>query len=193
MKRLSQVTVVLAALAVLAPAGALAKGASEATIVGPGLDAPISIVNDTGELTKIAESAGFFPAVFARIPDPMLDERPAGDLGPKFTITYVMPGPGGEVSRIGQDVYPYASPAPVSYVEPGQPFWTTDRTRGGWYVGFSDLKDRLVAAGLPESPPAATPPSDSPWKVVGPVGVVVVLGILGGLAALLLRRRPQTA
>ena len=64
----------LAALAaVVIPTSALAKGASEATIVGPGLPAPIELSalggsESGGELGNIAMSAGFFPAVVSDQP-----------------------------------------------------------------------------------------------------------------------------
>jgi len=197
MKRLILVPFVIALLAVLVPATALAKGASEAEIVGPGLDAPISLAGENqpgGEaLMQIAEAAGFFPAVFAQSPDPMLDARPSGDLGPRYTITYVMPGPNNEVDELVQVFYPYASQGPVSYMEPGQRFWTTERTRGGWFLTTPSLKDLLVQAGLPRNAPLGVRHSELQWKLVGPLTAVIVLAALGGLAALLIRRRPQTA
>ena len=79
MKRILIISFLTAAVAALLPAVALGKGASEATIVGPGLDDPITLAGEDqpgGEaLMQIAESAGFFPAVFTQSPDPMLDER----------------------------------------------------------------------------------------------------------------------
>ena len=198
MSRVSILLVSLAAVCVVAPS-ALGKGASEATITGPGLGEPITLAGEGqagGEqLMQIAEAAGFFPAVFSRSPDPMLDERPAGTLGPKYRVEYVMPGPNNELDVLVQEFYPYAQPVPVSYVAPGQPFWTTEETRGGWFVATAALKDQLVAAGLPETAPTGdgAPPSDSPWTVIGPLLVLVALAVLGGLAVVITRRRPQTA
>lgn len=188
----------IAALAVLAPPAALAKGASEATITGPGLDRPITMAGEGqagGEaLMEIAGQAGFFPAVFAQTPDPMLDRRPTGELGPRYRITYVMPGPNNESDELLQDVYPYAKPAPVSYTKPGQRFWTTERTRGGWFVASSSLRDKLVAAGLPSTPPAGGDTGDVPWAVVG--AVAALTGVLGAAALgfyAIGRRRPDPA
>jgi hypothetical protein len=105
---------------------------------------------------QIAEDSGFFPAVFLTTPNPMLSERPDGELGPRYTIVYVMPGPSGVVDEIRQDVYPYATPSLVSYTKPGQPYFGTERTVGGWYVAGPTLKDDLVAVGLrATAPPAA--------------------------------------
>jgi len=196
MKRTLGIAFAIVALGVVLPGTALGKGASEATIVGPGLPDPITLAGEGQPgghpLEQIAGDAGFFPAVFVQSPDPMLDERPAGSLGPKYTVTYVMPGPNNEEDELVQDLYPYASPSPVTYVAPGQPFWSTEGTRGGWFVASATLKDSLVAAGLPRDAPTGTAPSDSPWTVVAPALLVVVVGALGALAAILIRRRPQT-
>ena len=186
------------AAALILPSVSLAKGASEAEIVGPGLDDPI-VLTGSGDLAtvmplaELVEAAGFYPAVFVRSPDPMLDERPVGDLGPKYTITYVMPGPNSEVDELVQDVYPYAKPDPVTYTAPGQPFFGTEQTRGGWFVATSSLEDMLVQAGLPRNAPLVDRHSEFPWRVGGTLTAVFVLAALGGLAALLIRRRPQTA
>jgi len=140
--------------AALVPAFALAKGASEATIAGPGLASPIRL-GGSGEpgsgsrLARVAESAGFFQAVFGQQPDPMRSHRPRGSLGPRYRISYVMPGPNGRAARIRQDVYPFARPAPVTYMAPGQRFFVTERTRGGWFVASKTLRKLLVAVGVP--------------------------------------------
>src|ERR687883_1424537 len=105
MKRLS--VLALAAFAALAASSAaLGKGASQATINGPGLKkGGLVIKSDSGgdpssgsRLGQLAEAAGFFPAVFNQAPDPMLRDRPKGSLGPKYTVEYVMPGPNGTSS-----------------------------------------------------------------------------------------------
>jgi hypothetical protein len=123
----------------------------------------------------------------------MLDRRPAGTLGPKYTIAYTMPGPNNELDALTQDVYPYASPGPVTYVEPGQAFWTTERTRGGWFVAPSALRDLLVEAGLPESAPTGdAAPSNSPWKVLGPVLVLIGVALLAALGGRRWRGQTRT-
>ena len=141
-------------LAVLAfPASALAKGPSAATITGPGLKHPLVLFgkesNQSSRLYRLVDAAGFFPATFGQSPDPMLKTRPAGTLGPRYTIVWVVPGPHGVVSRIRQELYPYAKPGALSRMIPGQPFWTTERTYGGWFRGGAELKQVLVGAGLP--------------------------------------------
>jgi hypothetical protein len=196
MKRLVLAPLAVALFAVLIPAAALAKGASEAEIVGPGLDNPITMAGEGqlgGEaLMELAEAAGFFPAVFMTSPDPMLDQRPKSDLGPRYTITYVMPGPSSEADELRQDVYPYAKPSPVTYVEPGQPFFGTEKARGGWFVATADLKNRLVSAGLPESPPTGGG-SELPWTAIGLLATITVVLVLAAAATMRLRRRAGPA
>jgi hypothetical protein len=197
MKRHVLAPLAVALFAVLIPAAALAKGASEAEIVGPGLDDPITMAGEGqlgGEtLMRLAEAAGFFPAVFPTSPDPMLDQRPKGDLGPRYTVTYVMPGPSSETDELRQDVYPYAKPSPVTYVEPGQPFFGTEKTRGGWFVATTDLKNRLVSAGLPQSPPTGGGGSELPWTAIGLLAAITVVLVLAAGATMRLRRRAGPA
>jgi hypothetical protein len=186
------------ALVALLPTSALAKGASEAEITGPGLDDPISLAGEGrqgGEqLMRIAEAAGFFAATFGQIPDPLLDERPAGALGPRYRITYVMPGPNNELDEIRQFLYPYAKPAPVSYTPAGQRFFGTERTRGGWYVASTSfLKEALIEAGLPRSAPTGGDGSPFPWTVVGAVTAISAFLLAGAAAVLWTRRRPHAA
>src|SRR6266508_2202608 len=120
------------------PAVALAKGPSSASISGPGLDDPIRLTGDGEDpgsaLGALSEAAGFAPAVFGhRDPDPMRSQAPADELGPRYTVLYVMRGPDG-LRRIEQDVYPYAKPHPVTYMRPGQPVPAYGfRTYGGWF------------------------------------------------------------
>jgi hypothetical protein len=200
MRRVALWTCLVAFAAAAIPTAALAKGASEATITGPGLAGPIQLgPGEPGSgtmLANIAQSAGFFAAVFGQTPDPIALDRPEGPLGPKYTITYAMPGPDNQRSELVQEVYPYAEPEPVTYTEPGQRFWTTERTHGGWYVAtWEPLKEQLVAAGLPVSAPAVGGGDGDgfPWVLIGALGAVAVL--LGAivLAALHGRRRPHTA
>src|SRR6059058_458274 len=87
MKRLL-VLALVAVGALLAASAALGKGASQATINGPGLrGGGIVLRSDSGgdpssgsRLGQLANAAGFFPAVFGQAPDPMLRDRPKGTL-----------------------------------------------------------------------------------------------------------------
>ena len=140
-------------------------------------------------LMQIAESAGF-PAVFTQSWT-RCSTSGRRARSPEYTVTYVMPGLNNELDEIVQSFYPYGRARAPSRTRNRQAaLRTTERTRGGWYVA-SSTKDRLVAVGPPRTPTGR--PSDSPWKVVGPVLVLVLVAALGGLAAVPIRRRPQTA
>jgi hypothetical protein len=153
MKRL--ILVLIAALALLAPGTAAAKGPSEATITGPGLRSALTIKgvgegDASTDLGLLVADAGFFPQVFGQSPSPLLRTQPA-DLGPRYVVTYTVPG--STISTLQQDLYPFAAAAPASYMRPGQTFWDTQRTIGGWYRGSAQLKKMLVRAGLPTYAP----------------------------------------
>jgi hypothetical protein len=185
------------AAALVLPAAAGAKGASRASVQGPQLKRAIVIPGD-GEsggtpLGDLAQHAGFFPAVYGGQPSgSTFASPPKGDLGPRYQVTYVLPGPNGSSSLIHQDVYPYATVGAVSYVRPGQPFWGTQKTHGGWYIGGAALRADLVGIGLPAKAPT-------------PGGITLHAGALAGIAAagaallllilgaFRLRRRPQPA
>jgi hypothetical protein len=190
---MKRVFLFLSVAALTLPATALAKGPSAASMDGPGGGGGITFTGD-GEsggtsLGDLTQQAGFFPAAFGQQPDPMLAGRPRGDLGPKYTITYTVPGPSNEVDKLRQDIYPYAESGPATYMEPGQKFFGTEQTRGGWFQGDSLLKETLVSAGLPASAPGVTSGSTS-----FPADLVVLLGfglLLAATTAFVVRRRTR--
>ena len=191
MKRL----LVLAALAALVlPTAALAKGPDEAKITGPGLAKAIVVTGPEEEgspMMAFAEVAGFFPAVFGQQPDPMLPGRPKGDLGPRYTIEYHVPGPEGDSFSISQDLYPYALPSAVTYMKAGQEIFDMT-TQGGWWSDAM-LKDQLVALGLPKSAAttkaSASSASSAGFFSTGRLGVLVLVLLALGGTTLLMRRR----
>jgi hypothetical protein len=181
--------------AVALPGSAYAKGASEASIEGPGLGKTIRI-SGNGEtsgdrLGNLGAAAGFFPAVFRRSPDPMTDKQPARTLGPRYRIVWTVPGPNGD-SKIDQDAYPYAQPQPVTYMKPGQVFWDGEHTRGGWYVGGSQLSASLVAVGVPRSAPSAGGFDWAKWTWIGLASAALVLALAFALTRAR-RLRPEPA
>jgi len=195
MTRLRALAVAAALAVVFTATSALAKGASEATITGPGLGDGITLAGESigGEqLMRLADAAGFFPALFGTSPNPMRTARPAGALGPRYTITYQLPGPeGGQMDEVRQDLYPYAKPEAVTYVKSGEPYWATEKTVGGWYVASSILKEQLVELGLPQLPPADDGGSGIPWPLLGAGALILVA--LAGIALVLVRARPRPA
>ena len=131
------------------------------------------------------EEGGFFPQTFGMSPDPVKRARPSGELGPRYDVSYVVPGPSTDTLR--QQLYPYASGGPVTYMEPGQEFWSDQRTHGGWLRASAGLKSMLVQAGLPRTAPGTRHGSSSGRTALmlgGGLGFVVGVGTL-----LLYRRR----
>jgi hypothetical protein len=114
--------------------------------------------------------------------EPTTRVRPAGTLGPRYEVVYSVPTPTGR-RWVESDVYPYARPRPVTYMKPGQPFYTM-HTYGGWYVAKPGLKRTLIEAGLPGIGAGGT---SHTWRWIG-IGAAA-LGALVCAAALLLRRR----
>jgi hypothetical protein len=156
--------IAVATLAILAvPGTAMAKGPSQARLEGPGLPNPITVRGDGepgsgGNLAELAEQTGLFPAMFGQTPNPMSPTRPPGELGARFVVTYAVPS-GAAPDEIHQDLYPYAATGPVTYTRPGQRFFGTEATLGGWFRAPSGLTATLAALGLPtELPQAAASP-----------------------------------
>jgi len=146
----------VAALAVmlLLPGSAAAKGPSAASITGPGLDHAIEI-NGYGEggnsspLGVLVDQGGFFHEVYGQTNTQASSRRPPGDLGPRYQVTYTVPGGTDGDSTLHQDLYPYARSGTVTYMSPQQKFWGTQLTLGGWFRGSVELRRVLVHAGLP--------------------------------------------
>jgi hypothetical protein len=189
----------LACAALALPAAAHGKGASQAKIEGDGLKGgAITLKSDSGEgdpppgskLARLAQDSGFFPAAFGQSPNPMEPSRPDGDLGPKYTVTYTMPGPNNELDELRQEIYPYAHGGPVTYMSPGQEFFGSMKTRGGWFRGYAGLKPLLIEIGVPASPPSGS--TGSGYEVSWPAAGIAVLlvGILGAALIVVVRRRP---
>jgi hypothetical protein len=188
----SSLVLTIALLGLLAfPALGAAKGPSTATMSGPGISGLKHFNGDSeggpsSPLGTLAMSGGFFPQVFEQIPDPTLTAQPKGDLGPRYTVTYVVPGPSGK-SVLHQDFYPYAKPAPLTYMKPGITFWGVNKTHGGWFVTEKALPREL---GLPAQPPR-TSGGTHLWRWSGIGGGVLLLAAAVGL--LLIRLRPRGA
>jgi hypothetical protein len=178
----------LASLAL--PALAAAKGPTAATMSGPGISGTRHLGGNseggTGTpLGALTMGGGFFPQAFGQVPDPTLTTRPQGSLGPRYGIKYQLPGP-SEDATLRQDFYPYARPAPLTYMKPGQTFWDGQRTHGGWFTADRSLPRTL---GLPAQPPASGSSGRHvlQWSAAG--GGALVLG--AAICLLVLRLRPR--
>ena len=190
--RLALTALAVATLAV--PAAAAAKEPTKASIEGPGLRSAITLADEAGApgapLTRLAEQSGFAPGLFGhRDPDPMSRARPCGDLGPRYSVIYTVPGPDGGNASLRQDVYPYASPAPVTYMAPGQKFFRGITSHGGWFRASPRLRATLVSLGLPETAPRGGRQLSLPLAAFGGAGLAAVLAT----AALAVRWRARGA
>jgi hypothetical protein len=146
-------------------------------------------VNGPTQLSALTEQAGLYQAVFRPESNPLPTKRPPGDLGPKYTITYTVPGPSNEVFKIRQDVYPYADPAPVVHTAPGQKIYASE-TPGGWFQAGPELKETLVSAGLPATISAGDSGGSFPTGIVGLLAATLVLA---AATAVVFRRRTRPA
>jgi hypothetical protein len=219
-------TAIAVTAAVATPA--LAKGATQASITGPGLARPVT-VSAQGEalpgqgdtLSRLAGQTGLFTVLFGPgsgtpdEPSPLRAPPAAASLGPKYTLTYtvpgVTPGPGQTDGQIRQDLYPRAAGGPVIYTPPGQQGFGQPLQATGWLRGTPQLTATLTRLGVPAdaslpstpgsaaSVPAAPAPSAAPkpddttapaWLIAA-IASSVAIAIAG--TALWLRRRSRPA
>jgi hypothetical protein len=146
----------------------------------------------------LVREGGFIQVVWGGEPDRALAQSPTTSLGAKYRIVYLVPGPSGKDDRVRQDFYPYAKGGPLTYTAPGQPFFDTERTRGGWFRTAPRLTTALVKAGLPA---AAKPRAAAPTSTEGGVphtawlvGILVTVALAAaGMLSLKRRARPVSA
>jgi hypothetical protein len=137
----------------IAAAPALAKGADQATITGPALAHPVVVGGDgepggSSALAQLSEGSGLFPAMFgAGSGAGLVAHRPAGRLGPRYTLEYRVPA--DVPLRVRQDLYPLAEGGPVTYTRAGQPAFGGERTFGGWYTAPPTFAGLLASVGVP--------------------------------------------
>jgi hypothetical protein len=203
---------VLALLVAVVPTAAQAKGATGATISGGGPGGlpggPINL-NGDGEpgsgtdLADLAQASGVWALLFEDGQGGALASAPATtDRGPRYTITWIFPNGAGTEDKVRQSVWPYAAGGPLTFMASGQPVLDAT-TKGGWFQAADNLRQSLIALGLPSrqplttspapaSPatpaaPAAPDPAPATWPRVA-VGLALLLAVAGG-GALFLRRR----
>ena len=182
-------TAIAVAAAVATPA--LAKGATQASITGPGLARPVTI-SAQGEalpgqgdaLSSLAEQTGLFTVLFGPgsgtpgEPAPLRAPPAAASLGPKYILTYTVPGvtpePGQPAGQIRQYLYPRAAGGPMVYTLPGQQGFGQPLQAAGWLRGTPQLTATLTRLGvpagasLPSTPGSAASVSATPAPAAAP-------------------------
>jgi hypothetical protein len=189
-------------------APALAKGADQVTISGPGLAQPLVLGGEgepgTGsDLGRLADGTGLFVAMFGASGGLQLaSSEPAGPLGPRYELAYRVPGGGPTPDTLRQDPYPSAAGGPVAYTPPDQSFYG-GQASSGWYRAPDGFVPFLVSLGVPAASAPAAPRATaaSAGTAAGPARrshhapwLPVTAGVFGaGVLALvglgLLRRR----
>ncbi len=217
---------------------ALAKGTTQASITGPGLTRPVTVSVVAGSealpeqgdaLSGLADQTGLFTVLFGpNIGDVAIPDTPsrlrtppaAASLGPKYTVTYTVPGitpaPGQARDQIRQYLYPRAAGGPVIYTLPGQQGFGQPLQATGWLRGTPQLTATLTRLGVPAvaslpaapssvasvpaTPAPATPalaaapkPNDTtaPAWLIATIASAAAIVIAG--TALWRRRRPRPA
>lgn len=197
-------TVVAFVAAIFGATSAFAKGPSQGVITGPGLAHAITLrepgsVTIGPDLATVVTQSGFFLGMWGTDTRGRLAHRPAGSLGPRYTITYTMALADQPSSDIVQYVFPYAEPRPITYMPPNQKYWGGDETVGAWYAAHVGFRQTLLRLGLPALPlPGAQSPAaesaGNPTSTVPGSSLAIPLWIVAALvavtlAAILTRRR----
>lgn len=200
------------AVALVTAGPALAKGATKAVITGSGLAHPIVVADagepgQSGKLVTLAEQSGLFTVLFgASMSGPATTLHspppPRAALGPRYTVTYTVPGvdpqPGQKYGRIRQNLYPYATGAPLTYTPAGQHGFGQPLQATGWLRAGRGLVRTLTDLGVPtESTTVPVQPITGPRLAgTGPresVGLAIAWAIVaivaGGTLMLAGRKR----
>lgn len=195
--------------AIFAAPSAFAKGPWQGVITGPGLAHPITLREPGSstigpDLANVVTQSGFFVGIWGGTDaHGRLAHRPAGSLGPRYTITYTIASADRPSSDIVQYVFPYAEPRPITYMPPNQEYWGNAETKGAWFAGNVGFRETLIGLGLPatplsgaQSPAVGSDVRGDPINTVPGGSLTIPLWIAGALVAvtfvtiLTRRRRP---
>jgi hypothetical protein len=189
MRRIA-LALVVALGASLTVTNAVAKGLPTRVVID-GPTAHVVLHEDNSGSFVLMKSSGFFLQVSCTKCQRLQQEPPGGTLGPAYRVTYTT---AFHHQRISQVVYPFATPSPVSYMPPGQPFLFGMETTGGWVINDDgSLLRKMLRLGIPApvEPTASSPqiPNDPPTLPL--IGVVIAATLLAALTWL--RRRHHVA
>ena len=187
---------------------AFAKGATQASITGPGLAHPVTVSVAAGSealpgqgdaLSSLADQTGLFTVLFGPsigdvsmpgMPDMPSRLRPppaAATLGPKYTVTYTVPGvtpaPGQASDQIRQYLYPRAAGGPVIYTLPGQHGFGQPLQATGWLRGTPQLTATLTRLGIPAGASLPAAPGSAASVPSAPASTAAVPAALAPAAA----------
>ena len=201
---LTSLLTVLAVPVVVAPP-AVAKGATDVVVTGPGIDhVSLGFTRDMTDVDvgSLAETSGIY-GIFG---DGEFVARPGltpAELGPRYDLTWYM---GTDVMTTSH-VYPFAEGGAWAEVPDGQEAWHVTFEGGWWHAGAA-LEGQLVELGAEAPADAAAAPvvsggptdagsgstsssAASPVPVAGLAGLAALV-VLVGVGGWLLRRRTGT-
>lgn len=195
MARITYSALLAVTMLIAAAVPAAAKGAASASLRGPGLDEPIDLLVHEPDLPAIA---GAWFTASAEDVRPLAAEPPTDDLGPRYTLTWVMLGPPDlppEERSVTQHVYPQAEGGALVATPPGQDVW---EGAVGWYRAPTEFGELLRSVGVLPSRDAPDPLLPDESGVVWSNVLLLLVGALLGAAVCwriwrLLRRQSHGA
>lgn len=181
-----------------------AKGPQSAIITGPGIDRPIELIDRTVEnnpdlVVRLMEQTGLW---FATGDLPLPLEKPAGDLGPAYTLSWINSGPPDksvDERTIRQLLYLDAENGPLIHTPAQESLQGWGPGVIGWFAAPSGLRDTLAELGVPvargtssgggtftETASSTTLPDREPAGALWLLGIAafaLVAGLAGALGA----------
>jgi len=211
MRKRTMIVIAITSATVVAIGGtAFAKGPESATITGPGINAPIELINvdffDTDYTDHVKELMRQTSLWYATGGGSRIAIEPAGALGSAYMLTWINSGPPGdplEERTIRQLLYLRAEGGPVIHTpaQKGLEGWVPGVV--GWFTAPDGLTDTLAALGVPvpaseslSEVSASIDPTAAPSVEAEPTAPLGYLAVGFGLAFGLVRaarRRKDTA
>ncbi|MGH2641795.1 MAG: hypothetical protein ACRDGO_08870 [Actinomycetota bacterium] len=198
LRRWGVIIATIAATLVVTASSALAKGPESVTLTGPGIDGPIELdTTSPGLLGRAMGQTGLWWSARGDRPLP-LREPPPEDLGPGYTLTWILYGEPGERTEertIRQLIYPFARGGVVVHT-PRQGSIRSEAEGAGWFEAPA-LQETLAGLGVPVDAASALNEAHIPQVAEGasperkPAGggspslVVAILGLSAALAVVI--------